>query len=162
MTALLATVADVGGVLSRDDENYAFLDTTIRFSSQELYCQHRGEAFTLFVSMAKHSRLCDYLAEDGGSVYEFNCFVEANVTYAIDDPKRVSVAERDKTLLIFREEMQSYLNGLSEAEVASDGFPAMLTDKSAELAKCLSTENMKLSPCQIYLVDVIGEAEKAS
>ena len=36
----------------------------------------------------------------------------------------------------------------------------MLIDKSAELANSLSTENMRLSPCEISLIEIIGEAEK--
>ena len=37
----------------------------------------------------------------------------------------------------------------------------MLIDKSAELADSLSTENMRLSPCEIYLHEIYGEAEGA-
>ena len=66
-----------------------------------------------------------------------------------------------KMLLTFREEMQNYLNGLSEEEVAGGNIKTMLTDKSAELAKSLSTENMELSPCEVYLIETNGEAEKA-
>ena len=32
----------------------------------------------------------------------------------------------------------------------------MLTDRSAELANSLSTENMKLSPCEICLIEING------
>lgn len=64
------------------------------------------------------------------------------------------MAERDKALLTFKEEMQNYLNGLSEEEIAGGDIKKMLIDKSAELANSLSTENMKLSPCDIYLLDI--------
>ena len=40
----------------------------------------------------------------------------------IDNPELVTVAERDKALLIFKEEMQKHLNGLSEEEIAG-GLP---------------------------------------
>lgn len=46
------------------------------------------------------------------TVYDFSCFVEANVAYSINAPELVAVAERDKALLTFKEEMQNYLNGL--------------------------------------------------
>lgn len=160
LTEFLAAVADVSGTISHDDENYDFLDTTIRFSSQELYCEHMGEEFTFFIDLSKQSRLCDYLDQDGEPVYEFNCFVDSNVPYSIDDPKLVTVAERDNILLTFKEEMQNYLNGLSETEIAGDNIEKMLIEKSAELARNLSTDNMKLSPCEIYLFDIIGEAEE--
>ncbi|MDE7323527.1 MAG: hypothetical protein K2N73_12575, partial [Lachnospiraceae bacterium] len=80
-----------------------------------------------------------------------NCFVESNVAYSIDNPKLVSVAERDKALLTYKEEMQNYLNGLSETETTDGDVKTMLIDKSAELANSLSTENMRLSPCEIYI-----------
>ena len=161
LTEFLAAVADVSNTISSDDENYEFFTTTITFSSHELYCEHMGEEFTLFVPMSKQSRLCDYLDEAGEPVYEFNCFVESNVAYSIDNPKLVSVAERDKVLLTYKEEMQNYLNGLSETEIVGSNIKEMLIDKSAELANSLSTENMRLSPCEIYLIEINGEAEEA-
>ena len=161
LTEFLAAIADVSGTISHDDENYDFFATTMTFSAHELYCEHMGEEFTLFVPMSKQSRPCSYLDEYGETVYDFNCFVEANVAYSIINPKLVTVAERDKALLTFREEMQNYLNGLSEEEVAGGNIKTMLTDKSAELAKSLSTENMELSPCEVYLIETNGEAETA-
>ncbi len=161
LTEFLAAVADVSGTISHDDENYDFWDTTIRFSSHELYCEHMGEELTFFISLAKKSRPCNYVDEDGETVYDFTCFIEANVSYSINDPKLVTVAERDQALLTYKEEMQNYLNGLSEAEIADGNIKEMLIDKSAELANSLSTENMRLSPCEIYMLDIIGEAEEA-
>ena len=161
LTEFLAAVADVSGTISHDDENYVFLDTTIRFSSQELYCEHMGEELTFFISLGKKSRPCNYVDEDGETVYDFTCFVEAVAAYSIDNPKLVTVAERDKVLLTFKEEMQNYLNGLSEEEVAYGNIKTMLTDKSAELANNLSTENMSLSPCEINMIEINGEAEEA-
>ena len=161
LTVFLAEIADVINTISPDDANYDFFTTTMSFSSHELYCEHMGEEFAFFIPISKESRLCDYLDQDGEPVYEFTCFVEMNVPYSIDDPKLVTVAERDNAFLTFKEEMQNYLNGLSEEEVAGDNIKTILMDKSAELAKSLSTENMTLSPCEIYLIEICGEAEKA-
>ena len=159
LTVFLAEIADVTNTISPDDENYDFFITTMSFSSHELYCEHMGEEFAFFIPISKESRLCDYLDDEGKPVYEFTCFVEANVPYFIDDPKLVTVAERDKALLTFKEEMQNYLNSLSEAEIAGSDIKKMLTDKSAEIANNLSTENMRLSPCEIYMIEINGEAE---
>ncbi len=63
-------------------------------------------------------------------------------------------------MLTFKEEMQNYLNGLSEEEIVGGDIKKMLTDKSTELANSLSTENMKLSPCDIYMIEINGGAEK--
>nr|WP_296467296.1 hypothetical protein [uncultured Acetatifactor sp.] len=154
LTEFLAAVADVISTISPSDENYAFFTTTITFSSQELYCEHMGEELTFSMPISKQSRPCDYLDEDGETVYGFSCFVEANVAYSVNAPKLVSVAERDKALLTFRDEMQNYLNGLSEEEIAGGDIKKMLKTKSAELADSLSTENMELSPCDIYMIDI--------
>lgn len=161
LTVFLAEIADVINTISPDDENYDFFTTTMSFSSHELYCEHMGEEFAFFIPITKESRLCDYLDDEGNPVYEFTCFVELNVPYSITDPKLVTVAERDKAFLTFKEEMQNYLSGLSEAEIAGSDIKKMLTDKSAELANSLSTENMRLSPCEIYLIEINGETEKA-
>ena len=154
LTEFLAAVADVSNTISSDDENYEFFTTTITFSSHELHCEYMGEEVTFSMPISKQSRPCDYLDEDGETVYDFSCFVEANVAYSITAPKLVSVAERDKALLIFKEEMQNYLNGLSEEEIAGGDIKKMLIDKSTELANSLSTENMKLSPCDIYMIEI--------
>ena len=154
LTEFLAAVADVISTISLDDENYDFFTTTISFSSQELYREYMGEELTFSMPFSKQSRPCDYLDEDGETVYDFACFVEADVAYSINAPKLVTVAERDKALLTFKEEMQNYLNGLSEEEIADDDIKKMLIDKSDELANSLSTENMKLSPCEVYLIEI--------
>lgn len=154
LTEFLATIADVGSTISHDDENYDFFNTTISFSSHELYCEHMGEEFTFYMLLSKQSRPCGYLDQDGETVYDFTCFVEADVAYSINAPKLVMVAERDKALLACKEEMQNYLSGLSEEEIASGDIKKMLKTKSAELANSLSSPNMKLSPCDIYMVEI--------
>ena len=154
LTEFLAAVADVISTISPDDENYDFFTTTISFSSQELYGEHMGEEFFISMPLSKLSRPCDYLDDEGGTVYDFTCFVDATAVYSIQAPKFVSVAERDKALLTFKEEMQNYLNGLSEEEIVGGDIKKMLIDKSAELANSLSTENMKLSPCDIYMIEI--------
>ena len=154
LAEFLAAVADVISTISPDDENYDFFTTTISFSSQELYGENMGEEFFISMPLSKLSRPCDYLDDEGGAVYDFTCFVDATAFYSIQAPKFVSVAERDKALLTFKEEMQNYLNGLSEEEIVGGDIKKMLTDKSTELANSLSTENMKLSSCDIYMIQI--------
>lgn len=160
LTEFLSAVADVTGTISPDDENYDFFATTISLSDHELYCEHMGEEVAFFIDLSKLSRLCDYLDEDGQPVYEFVCFVELTVPYSIVDPKLVTVAERDNAFLTLKEEMQRCLNGLSEEEIAGGNLKTMLTNKSAELAKSLSTGGIKLSPCEIYMIEISGVAEE--
>ena len=154
LAEFLAAVADVISTISPDDENYDFFTTTISFSSQELYGEHMGEEFFISMPLSKLSRPCDYLDDEGETVYDFTCFVDATAVYSIQAPKFVSVAERDKALLTFKEEMQNYLNGLSEEEIVGGDIKKMLKTKSAELANSLSAPNMKLSPCDIYMIEI--------
>lgn len=161
LTVFLSEMADVISAISPDDENYDFFMTTMSFSSHELYCEHMGEEFAFFISPSKQSRLCDYLDDEGEPVYEFNCFVDANVVYSINDSKLVTVAERDHILLTFEEEMQNYLDGLSEAECTDGNIKERLADKAAELANRLSTENMQLSSCEICMIGINGAEEAA-
>ena len=87
-------------------------------------------------------------------------FVEANAVCSISAPGLVTAAERDKMLPTCKEEMQNDLNRLSEAEIAGGNIKTMLIDKYAESAKSLTTENMELSPYEVYLIETNGEAEK--
>ena len=80
-----------------------------------------------------------------------------NVGYAINGEK-LTVGERDAILLTFQEEMQNYLDSLSETEITDGDIKTMLTDKSAELINSLSTDNMKLLSCEVYLCDIITSA----
>lgn len=159
LTEFLAAEADVISAISPEDENYDFFTTTMSLSAHELYCEHMGEEFTFFMDLSKQSGLCGYLDEDGEPVYELNCFVELNVAYSINSQDLLLIAERDKAFLTFKEEMQNYLNGLSEAEITDGNIREALTDKATELTSRLSTENMQLSSCEIYLIEINGEEE---
>lgn len=154
LAELLAAQAEVINVISPDDENYDFFTTTMSFSANELYCEHTGEELLFYMGISKKSRPCDYLDEAGETVYDFSCFVDLQVAYSINSPNLLTVAERDNALLTFKEEMQNYLNGLSEAEIADGNIRTMLLDKSAELANSMSTEKMKLSSCEISLIEI--------
>ncbi len=155
LTELLAAEADVISTISPDDENYDFFITTMNFSSSELYCEHRGEEFSFNAGISKRGRPSKYLDEDGEIWYEFNCLVEFDVIYTIDSPELLTVAERDNTLLLFKEEMQNYLNSLNEAQITGGDIKTTLIDKADEIAKSLSTEKMKLS-CEIYLIEILN------
>lgn len=156
----LAAQADVINVISTDDENYDFFTTTMSFSANELYCDHMGEEGTFFIDLSKKSRPCNYLDEAGETVYDFSCFVDLQVAYSINSPDLLTVAERDNALLTFKEEMQNYLNSLSEAEIVNGNIRTMLIDKSAELVNGLSTEDIKLSSCEISLIEISSAGEE--
>lgn len=151
LTELLAAQADVINEISPDDENYDFFTTTLQFSTTELYCKDMEEEVTFSAGISKQTLPSEWLDEEGEIWYEFNCFADLYVAYSINSPERVTVAERDNTLLTFEEEMQNYLNSLSEAEIIDGNIKTKLTDKAAELLTSLSTENMKLLSCEISI-----------
>ena len=151
LTELLAAQADVINEISPDDENYDFFTTTLQFSTTELYCKDMEEEVTFCAGISKQTLPSEWLDEEGEIWYEFNCFADLHVAYSINSPERVTVAERDNTLLTFEEEMQNYLNSLSEAEIIDGNIKTKLTDKAAELLTSLSTENMKLLSCEISI-----------
>lgn len=151
----LAAYADVIGNISPDDENYDFFTTTLEFSSQELYCEHMGEELAFFVSISKKSRPTNYLDQDGDPVYDFLCFVDLTIAYSINSPELLTVAERDNALLTFREEIQGYLNGLSETEITDGNFRTTFTSRAAQIANSLSTENIKLVFSEISLIEIM-------
>lgn len=159
LTVFLAEIADVISTISPDDENYDFFTTTIFFSANELYCEYMGEEVAFSFGISRKDRPCDYLDDEGNPVYEFTCYVELQVPYSINSPQLVSVAERDKVLLTFQEEMQNYLNGLSETEITSDNIKKTLTDKATELVNTLSTENIQLLSCDSYMIEIYGAEE---
>lgn len=157
---LLAAQADVINIISPDDENYDFFITTMQLSTNELYCEHTGEELVFYAGISKKSRPCEELDESGETVYEFSCFVDLQVAYSINSPNILTVAERDNTLLTFKEEMQDYLNGLNEAEITGSNIRAKFIDKATELADSLSTENMELSFCEISLLEINDAGEE--
>ncbi len=154
LTEFLAAYAEVISTISPDDKNYDFFTTTLGFSSHELYCEHMGEQVVFLAGISKQSRPSKWLDEEGEIWYEFNCYVDLYVCYSVSSPENITVAERDNMLLTFEEEMQNYLDGLSETEITDGNIKTMLMNKAAELANSLSTENMKLLPCDIS-VDII-------
>ncbi len=143
LTEFLAAYADAFCTISPDDENYEFFATTLDFSSKELYCAATGEELAFFTYVAKNSRPFPYLDEYGEFVYDFRCTAELQVGYALA-PARITVAERDAALLTFRDELQAYLDGLSEAEITGGDIRSMLAGKADEIANRLSSENMRL------------------
>lgn len=153
---LLSAQADVISHISKDDENYNFFITTMNLSTSELYCEHMGEAFNFYAAIAKQSRPCKELDEYGEVAYQFYCFADLQVTYAIEAPELLTVAERDDTLRTFQEEMSNYLNSLSEDEILNSDIRTLLTEKANALANSLSDEKMKLSPVEIVHVEISG------
>ncbi len=154
LTELLAMQSDVINTISPDDENYDFFTTTVQLSANALYCEHMGEPFTFYAGILKNSRPCKYLDEYGDITYDFSCFADLQVDYAINSPEILTVGERDHTLLTFKKEMQNYLDGLSEAEITDGNIRTKLADKAAELEHKLSTDTMELS-CEITLIEII-------
>ena len=111
-----------------------------------------GEQVAFIAPIAKNGRPSPYPDQYGDVWYEFWCSATLCVEYTIQSPERLTVGERDNTLLTIKEQMQAYLDGLSEADITGGDIRAMLTGKAAETAKNLSTDKMTLS-CEISLLE---------
>lgn len=160
LAELLDAQADVINAITPNDENYDFIMTTMQLSTNELYCEHRGEELVFYVGISKKSRPCEELDESGEKTYEFTCFADLQIAYSINSPSLLTIAERDNTLLTFKEEMQDYLNSLSEAEITDGNIRTKLMDKATGLINSLSTENMELSSCEISLLEINDAGEE--
>ncbi|MCM1155378.1 MAG: hypothetical protein NC314_12505 [Roseburia sp.] len=156
---VLAAMAEVAGTIPADDENYDFITQTMTFSAQELFNEHMGEGFTFMGNLQKRSRPYKEVDSEGEPIYAFNCFVEFQVDYEILLPDVLTVAERDAVLLNFRTQLQDYLDTLREEEITEYSLQKMLSDKAAELTEYLSSDRIRLLPCEFYLIEIYGDAE---
>lgn len=72
--------------------------------------------------------------------------IAANVAYSINNPELITVAESDKILLTFREEMQNYLNVLNNAEIVKKEQKIM----NNRFEKCVFLIKIKKNAESIY------------
>ena len=149
---MLEAQADVR--VSPEDENYGFINDTIRFSLTELYCDVFEEEVGFYGWVTKNARPSGELL-DGQMVYNFSCYVGFILNYDIHSPEKLTVEKRDAALLAFQAELQGYLDGLDEKEITEGNFRKMLEDKASEIVDGLSSSEMELSCeiCQIEITD---------
>lgn len=150
---LLAANAKVSETLSSDDENYDFIAGTMRNSLHELYCEHMGEQVAHFTTVKKECRpYTDPITDE--IWYDFSCYASLQLDYAIKEPERITITERDEIFLTFTKEMQNYMDSLSEEDITSGDFKDTLTKKAAEVTTRLSTEKMELS-CVVTMLEIM-------
>ncbi len=151
--ALIAPTSDALGealaayaeaVISKEDENYDFFDVTLRASLSELYGEEFEESAYFSVVLSRKER--PYVSPiDGYVFYEFLFFANVDIEYRVTSPEALTVAERDGVLRACREELQSYVDGLSEEQILYGNIRAALTRKAAELERRYSGDGMELS-----------------
>lgn len=138
-----------------DDENYEFVMLTLGASTQEIYYEEVEKRTDFnFGSYADKKRMLVELAVGerklSGEEPYFDALINVGyrINYTIPDSAVLTVAERDNALRTIQAEMQKYVDGLSEAEIMDGDIRTLLSDKSAELAGSVSTDNIKVS-CEI-------------
>ncbi|MDE6129907.1 MAG: hypothetical protein K2G16_12070, partial [Lachnospiraceae bacterium] len=153
LTEMLAAYADVD--VPAGDENYHFLENTLRFSLNELFCESRGETCCFMGFVSKETDPYDE-ADDGTIFYRFTCYINFAVDYEILSPETFTIAERDATLLSFQAKLQSYLDSLSEDEITDGNIRTMFSDKAAALAAQASNDNIRLT-AEISFIELFDE-----
>lgn len=161
--ALIAPTRDAFGealeayaevTISKEDENNDFFDVTLRASLSELYGEVFEEDAYFSVVLSRTER--PYVSPiDGYVFYEFLFYANVDIEYRVTSPETLTVAERDRVLRSCREEMQSYVDGLSEEQILYGNIRAALTRKAAELERRYSGSGMELS-IGIGLIDMIA------
>lgn len=143
--------------ISKEDENYDFFDVTLGASLSELYGEVFEEPAYFPVYLSRKERPYAYMGPTGGDLfYEFDFSALVNIEYCVTSKKTLTVAERDRVLRACREELQSYVDDLSEEQILHGNIWAMLTRKAAELAYRYSGNGMELS-IEIGLIDMFCE-----
>ncbi|MCM1253395.1 MAG: hypothetical protein NC321_11290 [Clostridium sp.] len=83
---------------------------------------------------------------------EHSASYERLIAYKTENYLQQTISDFNAALApTFEKKMQNYLNSLSEAEIKDGNIKTKLMGKANELMKSLSTENMKLSSCDISL-----------
>lgn len=130
--------------ISKEAENNDFFDVTLRASLSELYGEVFEESAYFSVVLSRKER--PYVSPiDGYVFYEFLFYANVDIEYHVTSPETLTVAERDRVLRSCREELQSYVDGLSEEQILYGNIRAALTRKAAELERRYSGEGMELS-----------------
>ena len=116
-----SVVAQAG--LSDEDENYDFIEVTMRTSISELYAEKMDEK-AFFSGHADKGRLSEPLNkteeaifEVADPIYDFWFSAEYYLEYEILSPDTLTIAERDNTFRIFGNELQDYVDNLNEKEL---------------------------------------------
>ena len=141
--------------VSPNDENYDFINVTLRASLSELYAEQMNED-AFFSGYVKNGRLSTPLNESEkaifeteGPIYDFLFMATYYLEYEIISPDTVTIAERDNVLRSFGVDLQTYVDSLSEAEL-SGITEKELTDRALTILQENTPEGMTVS-CEIQI-----------
>ena len=139
--------------LSSEDENYDFITVTLHASLSELYAEQMDEK-AFFSGHADKGHLSEPLNraeeaifEANGPIYDFWFSAEYYLEYEILTPDTLTIAERDNAFHTFENEMQAYVDGLSEEEL-DQTITQNLTDRAAVILQEIAPDGMTIS-CEI-------------
>ena len=143
-----------------DDENYDFVMLTLSASVSEIYFEHveKSDEVGMISFVKKQTQPVKPLPGEeyilaADPIYDFNFYGSYYIYYTVPDPQLLTIAERDNALRTMRTEMQKYVDQLSEAEIMCGNIRRRLTEKAAELANSVSSDNIKLS-CEIDSIEI--------
>lgn len=159
LSEILDTHATALTSVSTNDENYVFIRATLSASLNELYSKQLGEETTFSGYVKKVAHPIEALNEEekellnNESSYQFHFMAFYNLHYTIADANTLTVGDRDYALQTFNTELQSFVDMLSKSELTSSNIRTTLSKKADEIARDLSSENLKLT-CEINGIEV--------
>lgn len=137
----------VAGGISCSDENADFLNVTLNASLSELYGEKFSEpAFFPIYLQKKEQPYVDPI--EGDVLYRFCFFANVYLEYHIQNPEMITVSERDRFFTAFRDELNSYVEGLSREKIMETDMRAELERRAAELIRRYAPRGMEIS-CEI-------------
>ena len=155
-SSLFEDYAIVMNELPKTDENYTFFSVTLACSTTEIYSEHLNDTVFYYSTALREEGLIEPLnseeqeiMEDEGPQYEFVFHVCYFLYYDIKDNTALTVGERDVAISQFCGDFMAYIDAASKEDLcSSDGIKELLTKKTGELTKRLSTDIIVLN-CEI-------------
>lgn len=142
--------------LSAEDENYDFITVTMNASLNELYAETMDDE-KIYFGYVRKERLSEPLDETEkiifeteGPSYDFLFIAGYTLKYEIPSPDTLTIAERDNVLRSFGEELQTYVDSLSEEELTDRSIYKNLPNQAETILKEFTPDGMEI----FYKIDI--------
>lgn len=160
LSVLFEDYSTVAEKIAEDDENYDFITITMNASLDEIYCKELSDEIGFECRVMKRGNLTEPLNEEeqkilgAEPIYDFQFYASCYIHYQITD-KSLTVEKRDETLKTFRDDLQSYVDTLSEEEIANGNVKELLEKKAQDIASNLDTKKMDMD-FDVQTISVAG------
>lgn len=160
LSVLFEDYSTVVEKITEDDENYDFITITLNASLDEIFCKELNDETGFECCVMKRGKPTEPLNEEeqkileAEPIYDFQFYASCNIHYQITD-KTITVEERDEVLKTFRDDLQSYVDTLSEEEIENGNVKELLEKMAQKIAGNLDTKKMNMD-FDVQTVSVAG------